>query len=206
VLTGPIGIAVLLITRYWNNIRNGAAALLSWLQSAWNAMIGFFAGVVARIGGTLSHIFDTAKSAAGGVLGALQSAWAGVTSWISGLPAQIARLTVNMWHGFGDAFRAVLNTIINLWNSMPHFKMPSFDTHIPGVGKIGGFDVGLPHIQPLATGGYVTNPGLFYLHAGEAVTPKGGATFSIEHVHLHDGLDVDTFLRRAAWAMQTSRV
>jgi hypothetical protein len=46
--------------------------------------------------------------------------------------------------------------------------MPSVDTHIPGVGKVGGFTLGTPDIPKLAGGGIVkARPGGTLVLAGE---------------------------------------
>src|SRR5205814_565610 len=62
--------------------------------------------------------------------------------------------------------------IIDGWNRL-EFKLPTVDTHIPGVGKIGGWSLGTPNIPRLATGGVVTSPTLALIgEAGpEAVIP-----------------------------------
>jgi hypothetical protein len=84
------------------------------------------------------------------------------------------------------------------------------DTHIPGVGTIGGWTIGLPHIAPLATGGIVTVPTLALIgeRGPEAVVPLGngagalGPAVHVEHAHFTDAVDVDVFMQRVAWAMQ----
>jgi len=69
-----------------------------------------------------------------------------------------------MW----QEFRGTINTLIRGWNTL-HFTMPSLDTHIPGVGKIGGFSVGVPQIHELATGGLVLpTPGGTVVRVAEA--------------------------------------
>jgi hypothetical protein len=66
--------------------------------------------------------------------------------------------------------------------------------------------VGVPYISPikgLAQGGLITETGLFYGHAGEAVIPApanlGGPVLKIEHAHFNDEMDMDVLMRRVAW-------
>jgi hypothetical protein len=53
--------------------------------------------------------------------------------------------------------------------------------------------------------------GLALLHAGETVTPAGtparsGPAVVITNAHFASEVDVDLFMRRAAWAVQTQRI
>jgi hypothetical protein len=58
-----------------------------------------------------------------------------------------------MWDGIKDAFRSAINWLIDKWNGL-HLTLPSVDTHIPGIGKIGGFTLEPPQIPRLALGAY----------------------------------------------------
>lgn len=132
------------------------------------------------------------------ITGALSTAWSAirgtfdtVVSFIGGMPDRIASAASGMWDGIKDAFRDAIDFIIRGWDAL-HFKMPSINTHIPGIGKIGGFDVGMPHIPLLASGGIITAPMLAVLgEAGpEAVVPlnqmqTGGGPNTGMQVHLH---------------------
>jgi phage-related protein len=40
ILTGPIGLAVLEITKHWDSIKSGASTLLGWFKSGWSALEG----------------------------------------------------------------------------------------------------------------------------------------------------------------------
>jgi hypothetical protein len=75
-----------------------------------------------------------------------------------------------MFNGIKEAFRSALNWIIDKWNGLS-WSIPGVDTHIPGVGKIGGFTLSTPNIPRLAKGGIVTRPTLLW--AGEGGQPEG---------------------------------
>lgn len=130
ILTGPIGLAVLVISKHWTTIKNGATGVFTWVTGKFNAIVTFF----------------------------------------TGLPARISKAASGMWNGLKEAFRDSVNFIIRGWNSLD-FAMPSVDTHIPGVGTIGGWTLGLPDIPLLAGGGVIRTGGLAMLHAAEVVTP-----------------------------------
>jgi hypothetical protein len=200
ILLGPIALAVVLIIRNWDRVKAALSALLAWIRGAWNAVATFFGGIASRIGAVFSGAWSSIQNAAAAASSWIRGRFNDVVTFFTKMPGRIASAAAGMWHGISDAFRDMLNILIGFWNKL-HFKMPSFDTHIPGVGKIGGFDVGMPKIQPLATGGFITSPGLFYLHAGEAVTPAAprGPAVNIEHATFSEGVDIDLLMRRVAF-------
>jgi phage-related minor tail protein len=139
ILTGPIGVAVLVISKNWDTIKAGVTAVKDWIVDAFNTVVGFVTGLGGRISGAAS----------------------------------------GMWNGIADAFKSTLNWVIRAWNNL-QFTTPSFDTHIPGIGSVGGQTIGMPDIQELAEGGIVrARPGGIIANIGEgrhdeAVIPLDG--------------------------------
>jgi hypothetical protein len=103
-------------------------------------------------------------------------------------------------------FKWIVNGFADLWNGTIgriHLSIPSW---IPGIG---GKSFSVPQIPHLAQGGLITQTGFVYAHAGEAITPApvhSGPAVVVENAHFSSGIDVDVFMRRAAWVVQTSRV
>lgn len=143
ILTGPIGIAVLLITKNWDKIKTGVTDVKNWIVKEFNSVVSFFSGMGAKVG----------HAAAG------------------------------MWDGIPKAFKSAINSVIRGWNGL-HFSIPSVNTHIPGVGSIGGFTLSTPNIPYLAAGGSATRGGMvvvgdrgpetMFMPAGASVSPDGG--------------------------------
>ena len=77
---------------------------------------------------------------------------------ISGLPGKIKSAASGMFDGIKDAFRGALNWIIDKWNGLS-FGLPSVDTHIPGIGTVGGWSLSTPNIDRFANGGWIRGPG-----------------------------------------------
>lgn len=75
-----------------------------------------------------------------------------VIDFFGGVKARIASATSGMWDGTKDAFRGAINWIIDKWNAF-ELRIPEVDTHIPGVGKVGGFSIGTPDIPRFEKGG-----------------------------------------------------
>jgi len=149
--------------------------------------------------------WQSIKDGAAAAVDWVRDRWNDFVGFFAGLPGRITSAASGMFDGLWQAFRHAINMIIDGWNGL-HFSLPSIDTHIPGVGKIGGESVGVPQIPHLAQGGLITADGFIYAHAGEAITPAPGRTgpaVVIQSASFNDGLTVEAFMRRAAWVAQT---
>ena len=178
VAMGPIALVIaavvavtVLIIKNWDTVKQVTVAVFravwgaikgafDWVKSHWPLLLAILTGPIG-----LAVLFITRH-------------WDQIVSVVTALPGRIRKAASGMWDGIKDAFKAAINWIIRGWNKL-HFKMPSIDTHIPGVGKVGGFDLGLPQIPQLAKGGIVkARPGGTLVNVGEggrdeAVVPLG---------------------------------
>lgn len=124
-------------------VTNAARAAFGWLKKNWPLVLAILTGPVG-----LAVLFITRK-------------WDAIIDGLRGAKNRIGGIASGMWDGIKDAFRSALNWIIGKWNGL-EFRIPSIDTHIPGVGKVGGFSLGTPNIGYLASGGFGL-PGRTYL-------------------------------------------
>ena len=146
---GPIGLAIaaLLII--------GGIFILLWKKSE------TFRNIVK---GALSAVGGAAVAAKDWIVGAFNS----VVGFFTGLPARISSAASGLFDGIKNAFKSAVNWIIDKWNGLS-FKLPSIDTHIPGIGKVGGFTLGAPNIPRLHTGGTVASGGAVNILPGEEI-------------------------------------
>jgi hypothetical protein len=188
VLTGPFGLAVAMVIRYWAPIS------------------GFFAGIVGAIGRTVSGVVGAITTpfitAFNTVKGAIQAA----VSYIQGLIGNLSSAVT----GAVNMAKGIYNTFARTWNNI-QVTMPGVDTHIPGVGKVGGFTLGLPDLPILDKGGLMTRSGLVFAHAGEVISPaparaRSGPLVEIAAAYFSEPVDVDTFGQRLRWQLATSGV
>ena len=229
IILGPIALAALEIAKHWKEILAGVqavwhwlaavwgqvysfitapvAAAISWIVRAFGGLVAWFAGIPGAISRIAAGMWHGVSDAFGVVLGALQRIWAGISGWFAGIPGSIARLASGMWHGITDAFRGAINALIDIWNRL-HFTLPK----ISAFGhSIGGGTIGVPSIPHLAEGGLMTASGLVFAHAGEVISPapasvRSGPAVAVANAHFYSGVDVETFMRKAAWIVQTQRV
>lgn len=189
-------------------------AVKNIFQGVFDAIMGIFrlfqdlfTGKWSELGDDLGQIVGGIKQAVLGVFGSLWAdlrlgvgiAWEAIkglvsnaldsiVSTIGGLPGRIATAAVGMFDGIKEAFRGALNWIIDKWNGL-EFRMPSVDTHIPGVGTIGGWALGTPNIPRFHSGGMVPGSGEVpaLLLGGERVLNRqearnyngGGSTYNV---------------------------
>jgi hypothetical protein len=170
-------------------IFDGARVVYDWIAQNWPLLLAILAGPFALL------IFELVKH------------WDDVEAFLRGLPQDISNIAAGMWHGITDAFLDAVNAVIDVWNRL-HFTLPKVD--VLGV-HIGGESIGVPQIPHLAQGGIVTQSGLIYAHAGEAVTPAPGnrtggpgPLVAIHHSTFNSATDVDMIAKKLEFALRAN--
>src|SRR6185437_14025531 len=103
------------------------------------------------------------------------------------MPAKIAKASTWMFDGLKNAFRDSIDWIIRGWNGL-QFSIPGVNSHIPGVGTIGGLTLGTPDIPLLANGIITAGPMIAQIWRGL----QGGS-------HLANPTLADAEPRAALW-------
>lgn len=137
-LLAPFTGGVSEIIGHWNVVKNFFAVdiphffdvLLQFVKNWWPELLEPFTGGASEI---IGH-------------------WGSIEDFFAKAPGRLASTGAHMWDWIWSEFKGPINDVIRAWDSL-HFTMPSFDTHIPGIGVIGGFSVGVPQISTFAVGG-----------------------------------------------------
>lgn len=170
----------------WADIREIIGGALDIIMGAVKIFIGIFTldwdtfwggikDVVSGVWGSLSGIIKLAWDAITGVVktgaalvsGLITGLWEGVRENTKEFQAGIASIVSNVWDGIVSTIKNSINSITGMINSFIDtfnaikISIPSVD--IPLVGKVGGFELGMPQIPKipkLANGGItgVNNP------------------------------------------------
>lgn len=84
ILTGPIGLAVLVITRNWGTIKAGAGAVKDWIVGKFNGLVDFVTGLPHRVGAALSGMWSGLKSGFFSAVNSVISGWNNLSFSIGG--------------------------------------------------------------------------------------------------------------------------
>jgi TP901 family phage tail tape measure protein len=197
---------------YFQGAKEVIGFVIDVFQELWDLVstyvFPFLQTVGEWIGGAFVTSVNLGKDAVGFLIDKFQAVWDkviavkdGITTkfeevvtFITDLPDRIANAASGMWDGIGEAFRGAINWMIDMWNGL-EFTLPEVDTHIPGIGKVGGFGLSTPDIERLADGGILTSAGsvwvgergpeLLTLPKGASVTPLPAATGSVTQVNVN---------------------
>jgi phage-related protein len=184
-------------TSVTNRVKSLFAQIGAAFSAAWTAVSGAWGRFIGWVSGWKTSITNRIYSAFAQLGGAFSSAWTTVSgawgrllTWVGGWKKAISGKVSGMWDGIKEAFRSAINWMITKWNNL-EFRIPSIDTHIPGVGHVGGFTLGTPNIPTFHTGGIMPgapgSEGLALLQAGERITPAGRSSGPIQVVLRFEG-------------------
>jgi hypothetical protein len=191
ILTGPFGLAIWAIYHFRDQIVDAIMAVIHWLEKNWPIIVGILTGGISlAITWIVNH-------------------WNRIISFFQGAISTIGGIFTKIGHAIAAPFLAAFNAISTLWNDTVgklSFKIP----HWVPFG-LGGKEFAMPHLPILSfqNGGLVPYTGLHLLHAGENVIPanqRSGPAIVISNAHFSSDIDIDLFMRRAAWAIQTQKV
>ena len=194
-----IGIAAYELYKHWKTvwgwIKDAVSAVWNWIKTNWPLLLAIILGPIALAALEIAKHWKAIKAGA-------VNAFNDVVNTVKGLPAKITAAAVGMFDGIWQAFRATINHVIDLWNKL-HLKLPAI--HLPfGLGHFGGETFKVPQIPHLAQGGLITQTGLVYAHAGEAITPAphGNApALHIEHASFTEPVDLDLLMKKLEFAL-----
>jgi len=153
ILTGPIGLAVLAITKHWDKIKSGFTAVKTWIGARIGEVVDFFQALPGRIAGAVSRAFNSVKTAMTSAKNWVRDRIIDVVMFFLGLPGRIGGVLGGLADTIKGPFVSAFNAIKRLWNSTVGgfgFTVPSW---IPGVGGKGF------RIPSMHTGGIVPGSG-----------------------------------------------
>lgn len=174
-----------IVTGAFDAVKTAAVFVWDWLKKNWPLLLAILTGPFGVAVYLIVKHWDTIKSGAGAAKDWVVDKFDALVGFFKRMPGRMADAAVGLFDGIKDAFRGAINFVIDAWNGLS-FSLPSVDTHIPGVGRVGGFTIGTPNIPRLAEGGIVSaQPGGIIANIGEgrwdeAVVPLNGARYLID--------------------------
>lgn len=102
ILTGPIGMAVLLITQNWETIKQAFANAVNFVKNIWSSITGFFSGITSGIANHFNNLVS-------GISGAFNNA----VNFVRGIPGKILSALGNLGGLLAGAGRDMIQGLIN---------------------------------------------------------------------------------------------
>ena len=143
-----------IVTGAMDAVKGAAMAVWDWISEWFPKLFDIMIKPYVTAWDTISWAFGAIKDGATGVYTWTEEKFNALVDFAIGLPGRMWDATTGMFDGIKEAFRSALNWIIGKWNGL-QFTLPSIDTKIPGVGRVGGFTLGTPDIGYFANGGLV---------------------------------------------------
>lgn len=137
IMTGPIGLAIVLIVKHFDAIKAKASAIL-------DAVVGFFTGLPGRIARGVGDLFSSIKDKVIALKTYVSDKVGDIVGYFTGMPGRLAGKFSGMFSGISTAFKSAINAIIGAWNNLS-FKIPGFDPPGPGP-KFGGVTINFPNL------------------------------------------------------------
>lgn len=156
-----------IVTGAMHAVTGAASATFGWFRRNWPLLLAILTGPFGLATLAIVKNWDRIKGGAGAAVDWIRDKFAGMLDWFRALPGKIARIFTGVWGGLADGLRSAINSVLHL-----PLRIPKINTHIPGVGTVGGQTL----IPALANGGIVTGATLALIgEAGpEAVVPLDG--------------------------------
>lgn len=200
IITGPIGLAALMVIRHWNTIKQGAVtaftdvknfirtvvgAIVGFFQAMPGRVIGFVTSIPGRISGLAGRFLLAGAHIGGQVFDGLKNAFSDVVGFFTGIGGSIIHAIVQGIESAGSAIGSAISGIIS---------------HIPGAGVIKNALHAI-HIPGFAFGGTVPGPTgapmLAVVHGGERIIPTahahaaaaGGVTYLTQNITISTKAD-----------------
>lgn len=170
ILTGPIGIVVLLVVRNFQTIQAAVMAVWNWIKANWPTLLAVLTGPIGLAVLAITRNWDKIKAAATALYDWVVGKLRGIANFFSDVAGSIGGTASRI----ADAIKGPLNAVIRAWNGL-QFKVPEVNV---GPIHFGGQTIGVPNIPTLASGGQVLRTGWAVVHEGETYSGVGGSSSS----------------------------
>lgn len=166
-----------------------------------------------------------------GLLSGIEAGWGAVAGWVAGIGSRaigaignaggwLYNIGVQMIQGMINGIRSMAGSLIGAVTSMIPGPIKKF-LHIGSPSRLMATEVGVPIAlgiaQGIEQGGGAVGAamrGIIPIGAdigpfgasGAATGARAGPAVNVENLTLSDNLDVEAFMKQAAWVVQTQRI
>jgi len=218
-------VAAIVIWKNWDKVILALKKTLEVLKATFKTVFDFIKMIVSKVFSAITDIYNSKlgwllpagplikailflKNNWDEIWGGIQTKFKTVTDALTSTFRTVKGTILGIWDGMVSGIKGAINSVIGTINGFIQrinsikISVPGVD--IPGVGRVGGFSVGMPNIPEipsLAKGGIVNRPTLAMLGESgpEAVVPLGrgrGAGMTINLVINGDVNGFDDFQQK----------
>jgi hypothetical protein len=175
ILTGPIGIAVLMIIKHWDKIKGAFTAVKDWIGDRIGDIVGFFASIPGRVGGFLSSVWDSIRNGIGDAAGWVADKVDAIVDFIKGIPGRIGDIGGRIMDKITSGLGAISGPVGSLLGFASGGVVPG-PKGAPQLVVAHGGETIFPTHSPAAMAGFTSNLGPA---SGTAVVPAAGVVGAI---------------------------
>lgn len=199
IITGPIGLAVLLVSRHWASIKQGAANMI-------NGLVGFFSGLPGRILGALGNmgglLYNSGRDLINGLINGAKSLLSKIGEmFLSVIPGWIktpfkkalgihSPSTVFMGFG-GNITEGLVSGIAKTAKNVTGAVSDMADSAMAGMTY--------GNLKP-AYAGQINAPSPAV--GGGAATQRGDQPAVVQHNNIYNQVDLNSITRELAWRIR----
>lgn len=132
ILTGPFGLAVVLIVRHWDKIKAGASNALNWIKSHWRTILAILTGPVGIAVGLIARNWNKITASAGRVVDWIRGTWSNVQELLTAPIRAAVGIMVGAFNSVKYAIQAVIDAIGRI--HIPKISLPNLPS-VPGFAR-----------------------------------------------------------------------
>lgn len=183
ILTGPIGLAVLLIVKHWDKISGAAKAVFRWLKENWPLLLAIITGPIGLAVLAVVKHWQKIKAGFSAVKNWIGDRIGDIVGFFRGLPGRVGGFITTVKTKITGAMTAAKNWVGDRVDDIVGFivDIPSRIGDIGGqifdkiTGGLGGFASDVAGVLGFDKGGVVPGPKgaprLILAHGGETIFP-----------------------------------
>ncbi len=193
IITGPVGMAVLLVTKHWDKIKGGAQAVVGWVRDHWRGLLAIITGPIGAAVLVVTSHWDKIKAGFRIVRDYIRGRVSDIAGFVTGLPGRLKSIANRLRDVLLSPWKAAFRAIAKLWNNTVgklSFKVPSW------VPKLGGKGWDVPNISTAALDKY---------HSGGKIPGRTGDEVPILGLAGERVLSIDQNRRYERWLTRGDR-
>jgi len=121
VFLGPFGLALGLIIKFWDDIKNAATLVWDHIKTGFDSLVAFFTGLPLRIAIIAATLWISVQDKATAIKDAVVLKFNELVTFVTGLPARISEIARNLWNSISTKADEIKQAAVGKFNSLITF-------------------------------------------------------------------------------------